>query len=67
MTRRSLMKLTILILPLNFGQVKGSTSYLFWMSRAQFFRYSFELLSASKMQGTPSFSVSLRFPREMLL
>ncbi|MBM3149223.1 MAG: IS66 family transposase [Chloroflexi bacterium] len=32
------------------------------MSRAQFFRYSLELLSASRMQGTPSSTVSFRFP-----
>jgi len=40
---------------------------IFWNSRAQFFRYSFELLSASRMQGTPSSLVSFRFPRETLM
>ena len=71
MTSRSSMKLMIRMVPrhprsredkLRTGQGIGlprssrGQAPIFWISRARFSRYYFELLSASRMQGTPSSS-----------
>ncbi len=50
-TCSSSMKLNILIDPEHLGHVNGSTSYIFWMRRAQFFLYAFDDPSDSRMEG----------------
>jgi len=81
MSSRSSMKLMIRMIPrhprfredklwagqgIDLPRPSRGQAPIFWISRAQFFRYSFELLSASRMQGPPSSSVSFRFPRHCL-
>jgi len=50
-TNGSSMKLMMRMVPLHLGQIKGSTSYIFWISRAQPFLNAFTSPSGSVIQG----------------
>jgi hypothetical protein len=54
MTSSSSMKAKILIRPLHLGHVKGSTSYIFWINLAPFFRYCLDDPSDSKIESISS-------------
>ena len=49
MTSLSSIRLMIFIFLWHLGQVKGTTSQIFWISRAQFFRYSLDDPSGSSL------------------
>jgi hypothetical protein len=63
----SMLPMTRMV-PWQFGQTRGSTSYIFWIKRAQFRRKVFSSPCDSRMQGIASSLPSFcRFPREALL
>ena len=67
-TWRSSIALMTRIFPWHFGQIRGSTSYIFWISRAQLFLYAFSFPCGSRIQGTASsLPAFCRFPRATLL
>jgi len=56
MTAGSSMLLMMRISPLHFGQIRGSTSYIFCINRAQFRRRVLISTSGSRIQGIESLS-----------